>query len=173
MSEFQPAGHTTIAPWVVTEDTRGFLDFVGAAFDGRNEFVVPMEDGSIGHGEISVGDTRILAFDRRAGWPVLPALLRVWVEDADVAMERAVSAGGTVVTIVSDSAFGQRGGRVRDPFGNIWWVSSQIEYVPAEEGLARLSVPRYQAAMVEAQRTLDAELGGRGTSLDVTSARKL
>jgi PhnB protein len=47
---------------------------------------VPLEDGSIGHAEVRVGDTVLLAFD-------------------------------------------QRGGRVPDPFGNIWWISAIVEDV--------------------------------------------
>ena len=69
------------------------------------------ESGTIGHAEIRIGDTIVLAFDRAPEWPVMPSLLRVWVPNADGAFEKAVAAG----------AFGQRGGRVKDPFGNIWW----------------------------------------------------
>jgi PhnB protein len=44
---------------------------------------VPLEDGSIGHAEIRVGDTILLAFDQRSGWLDMPSLLRVFVDDAD------------------------------------------------------------------------------------------
>lgn len=156
-----PAGYTTVAPWVVTDDTGAFLDFVTAVFDGTELARVRVADGSIGHGEIRVGDTVVLAFDRRPDWPVLPSLLRVWVPDADLAVERAVAAGATVVTALDDSAFGQRGGRVRDPFGNVWWVVSQVEDVPEDVMWQRLQEPRYAAGMRVAQETLDAELAGR------------
>jgi uncharacterized glyoxalase superfamily protein PhnB len=56
----------------------------------------------------------------------MPSLLRVFVPDADQAFSRAVTTGGHVVTSVADNAFGQRGRRVRDPFGNIWWVVSRV-----------------------------------------------
>lgn len=82
-------GYTTVAPWV-----------------GR----VSTEDGLIGHAEIRVGDTVVLAFD---------SLLRVFVADADEAFPQAVAAGGHVVTSLADDAFGQRGGRIKDPFGNV------------------------------------------------------
>jgi PhnB protein len=51
---------------------------------------------------------------------------------------------------------------VRDPFGNIWWISAVVEDVAAEEGKRRMAEPRYAEAMREAQETLDAELSGRG-----------
>ncbi|ACQ82216.1 Glyoxalase/bleomycin resistance protein/dioxygenase [Beutenbergia cavernae DSM 12333] len=163
MSNHVPEGYTAVAPWVVTDDTGAFLDFVAAAFDGEELARVPVEDGSIGHGEIRVGDTVVLAFDRRPEWPVMPSLLRVFVPDADVAFSRAVEAGARVVTELDDNAFGQRGGRVRDPFGNIWWVTAHVEDLSEEVMWARLQEPVYAEGMRVAQETLDAELSGRAT----------
>lgn len=171
MNSYTPDGYTNVAPWVVTDDTGAFLDFVTASFDGVELARVPVEDGSIGHGEIRVGDTVVLAFDRAAEWPVMPSLLRVFVPDADVAMERAVDAGARVVTEISDSAFGQRGGRVRDPFGNIWWVVAQVETVAEDEMWRRLSDPVYADPMRIAQETLDAELSGRSGGRSSTPVR--
>ncbi|MEU5099881.1 VOC family protein [Streptomyces sp. NPDC020996] len=156
-----PEGYTTVAPWVVTDDTGAFLDFVAQAFGGDELGRVSTEDGLIGHGEIRVGDTVVLAFDRRADWPTMPSLLRVFVADAEEAFSQAVAAGGRVVTSLADDAFGQRGGRIKDPFGNIWWVVSRVEDVSEDDMWKRLRDPVYAAAMRVAQETLDAELGGR------------
>jgi PhnB protein len=156
-----PTGYTTVAPWIVTDDTGALLDFVTAAFGGVELGRVPLVDGSIGHAEIRVGDTVLLAFDRRADWPVWPSLLRVFVPDADIAFAAALRAGAQAVTVLTDNAFGQRGGRVRDPFGNIWWITAVVETVAPEEGMRRLDESRYREQMDYAQRSLDAELAGR------------
>ncbi|TDE57784.1 VOC family protein [Nonomuraea mesophila] len=156
-----PKGYTSVAPWVVTDDTGAFLDYVSYAFNGTELGRVATEDGLIGHGEIRVGDTVVLAFDRRPDWPAMPSLLRVFVHDAEAVFTRAVEAGGTVVTPVASDAFGQRGGRIKDPFGNIWWVVSHVEDVPEQEMWKRLQEPVYAAGMRVAQETLDAELSGR------------
>lgn len=155
-----PSGYTTVAPWVVTDDTGALLDFVAEAFDGEELARIRTEDGSIGHGEIRIGDTVVLAFDRRPEWPSMPSLLRVWVPDADLAFARALEQGATVVTELGDSAFGQRHGRVKDPLGNIWWVTQQVEAVPEETIWQRLQQPEYSENMQDAQETLDAELSG-------------
>ncbi|ANB10282.1 glyoxalase [Streptomyces ambofaciens] len=161
MKHTAPEGYTSVAPWAVTDDTGALLDFVTAAFDGEELARVTVEDGTVGHGEIRVGDTVVLAFDRRPDWPVMPSLLRIYVPDADAAMAAAVAHGAQVVTDVVDSAWGDRGGRVRDPFGNIWWVVSHVEDVAADLAWQRLSQPRYEQAMRVAQETLDAALSGR------------
>ena len=161
MDSAAPAGYTSVAPWVVTPDTGALLDFVAEVFGGVELGRVPLEDGTIGHAEIRVGDTVLLAFDRQKDWPAMPSLLRVFVEDADAAMERAVAAGARVVTASATHAFGQRGGRVRDRWENIWWISAVVEDVAPEEGMRRLSEPVYAEAMRVAQETLDRELSGR------------
>ena len=161
MDSAAPAGYTSVAPWVVTPDTGALLDFVAEVFGGVELGRVQLEDGTIGHAEIRVGDTVLLAFDRQKDWPAMPSLLRVFVDDADAAIERAVAAGAVVVTASATQAFGQRGGRVRDPFGNIWWISAVVEDVAPEEGMRRLSEPVYAEAMRVAQETLDRELSGR------------
>lgn len=156
-----PDGYTSVAPWIVTDDTGALLDFISEVFDGEELARVVTEDGLIGHGEIRIGDTVVLAFDRRQDWPEMPSLLRVWVPDAGDAFARAVAAGASVVTVLSDNAFGQRGGRIKDPFGNIWWVVSHVEDVAEDVMWQRLQQPEYADQMRVAQETLDAELSGR------------
>lgn len=156
-----PAGYTSVAPWVTTEDTGAFLDFVTSAFEGEELGRVSTESGAVGHAEIKIGDTVVLAFDRDPAWPVMPSLLRVWVSDADAAFERAIAAGGQVVTEIAENAFGQRGGRIKDPFGNIWWVMAHVEDVPEDVMWARLQQPVYAEQMRIAQETFDAEMTGR------------
>ncbi|MGW7265124.1 VOC family protein [Streptomyces sp. NPDC054842] len=161
MGHAAPQGYTSVAPWVVTDDTGELLDFVSAAFGGEEIARVSVEDGSIGHGEIRVGDTVVLAFDRRPDWPAMPSLLRVYVPDADAAMAAALAHGAELVTEVADSAWGDRGGRVRDPFGNIWWVMSRVEDVAPDVAWQRMTEPKYAEAMRRGQETLDAALSGR------------
>ncbi|WAX80470.1 VOC family protein [Streptomyces sp. KMM 9044] len=156
-----PEGCTAVAPWVVTDGTGAFLGFVTEAFGGEELGRVPTEDGLVGHGGIRVGDTVVPAFDRHDDRPAVPSLLRVFVAGADEAFSRAVAAGGRVVTPVLDGAFGQRGGCVEDPFGNIWWVVGCVEYVSEGETWRRLRDPLHAEGMRVAQETLGVELSGR------------
>ena len=96
-------------------------------------------------------------------WSRVPTAVEETVYCPDAAMARAAEAGARVVTEAATNAWGARGGRVRDPLGNIWWVTAQLETVSAEDSWARLSEPGYAAAMREAQETLDVELAGLPT----------
>lgn len=41
MKHTAPEGYTSVAPWVVTDDTGALLDFITAAFDGEEVARVP------------------------------------------------------------------------------------------------------------------------------------
>jgi PhnB protein len=152
----------TVQPWLVSRDTRRLLDFITTAFEGEQLACIPTADGGVGHAEIRVGGSTLLAFDGQPDWPDTFSMLRVFVDDVEAAFRRALGAGAAIVTPLDDTAWGDRGGRVRDPLGNIWWVVQHVEDVPPDEMVNRMSEPRYQHAMRIAQETLDSELGSGG-----------
>ncbi len=54
-------------------------------------------------------------------------------DNVNAAWERAVSAGAEVIYPLADQFYGERGGRIRDPFGQQWMMSQHIEDVPPGE----------------------------------------
>jgi uncharacterized glyoxalase superfamily protein PhnB len=122
-----PASYRTVTPWVITPDTAAMIEFCCEVFDAEEITRVHGEHGRVDHAEIQVGDSIVMLFDSRPGWPQTPAFLRVFVEDADAVQARAVAAGGTSLTAVTERFFGDRIGRIVDPFGNIWWIQSPVE----------------------------------------------
>lgn len=142
-----PEGYTAVTPWLITPDTAGLIDYLERAFGAEDLGRVVLEDGTIGHAELRIGDARLMAFDSPRGWPATPAFLRLYVEDADVTHRRAVEAGGTSVTEVTHLFFGDRVGRVRDPFGNLWWIQTHVEDVDEAEMARRMTDPEHLRAM--------------------------
>lgn len=51
------------------------------------------------------------------------------------------------MTEVTHLLWGDRAGRVRDPFGNLWWIQARVEEVPPEELERRMSDPVFTKAM--------------------------
>jgi PhnB protein len=156
-----PVTNRTAQSWIVTRDTARLLSFATEAFGAVEIARVPTEDGGIGHAEFTIGDTWLLAFDAQADWPDTPAMLRVFVDDAEAVVARGVAAGAKIVTDLDDTAWGDRGGRLRDPLGNIWWSVQHVEDVDPDEMVGRLGEPSYQESMRHAQESLDRELSGR------------
>lgn len=156
-----PAGYPNVSPWITTGNTAKLIEFLKEAFDAEeaegSRFV--NEDGSIGHAEVRIGDSVILMFDAKPQWPTIQALLRLFVVDADNAYQKAIDAGAESVTRVTTLAFGDRVGRVRDPFGNIWWIQSHLEDVSEKEMMERLQEPGAEEAMKYVEQSLEWELG--------------
>jgi uncharacterized glyoxalase superfamily protein PhnB len=135
-----PAGYRTLTPYLAVPDGAAAIDFYVRAFGAE---IVSRMDGPgdvVMHAELRIGDsmlqmsTEMPDFGLRApqpGW--VHSSLVVYVPDTDAFVDRAVAAGATVQTPVSDTFSGDRHGTVMDPFGHRWAVCSKIEDVPTEE----------------------------------------
>jgi PhnB protein len=148
-----PEEYGTVTPWVVTNDTRRLLEFMKQAFDAEELGRVEVEGGAIGHAEARIGDSIIMMFDSPFAVPT-PGLLRLYVEDGAAVFARAVAAGATVVTQLTELAWGDRVGRVRDPLGNLWWIQERVDEPTPEELARRFQDPKFTQAMHYLQSTL-------------------
>jgi PhnB protein len=153
-----PPGYTAVTPWIVSRSTDRLLAFVTEAFGAEELARVPNPDGSIGHAEFRIGDAVVMAFDARPSWPATPAFLRLYVTDGDAVFRRALDAGATPVTEMTNLFFGDRVGRVRDALGNVWWIQARVDELPPEELQRRATEERYRPAMEYVQQSLDAAM---------------
>lgn len=156
-----PPDYGSITPYISVRGAADLLDFLTAAFGAVERGRVYNDDGTIGHAEVWIGDSVIMMFDARETWPATPSLLTLYVEDCDKVHQQALDAGARTVTPLSTNAWGDRGSRVCDPFGNIWWIQTHVEDVPEEEIMRRMGEQKYIDEMHVAQQTLDDELSGR------------
>jgi PhnB protein len=62
-----------------------------------------------------------------------PVMLHLYVTDVDAVAQRAADEGATILRAVEDQFYGDRGGKLRDPFGHVWWIATHIEDVSAEQ----------------------------------------
>ncbi|WP_370946551.1 VOC family protein [Amycolatopsis sp. cg5] len=142
-----PQGYHAVTPWIITPDSRQAMAFAARAFDAEEIAVVAMPDGSVGHAEMRIGDSVVMFFDSRPEWQDSPAYLRLYVEDSDATFKKALEAGATAVTEMTELFFGDKVGRVRDPFGNVWWIQERLEELDEAEAMRRMTMPRYTEAM--------------------------
>jgi uncharacterized glyoxalase superfamily protein PhnB len=161
-----PGGKATVTPYVAAKGAARFLDFVEEVFTTNRAMRVPNEDGTIGHAEIRIGESVVMAFDSRPEWPPTPSFLSVYVDDVDEVVARALAAGATLVTAVETSRIvGDRGGRIKDPVGNIWWVQTHLEDVDQATMMQRFADPAELAIMRRLQQSFDDEMRSRGAAL--------
>lgn len=126
----QPPGFTTLFPYMMVDDARAYLDFLHDGLGGDVVAVHDAPDGGVANAMVRFGDTTIMLSDAREAWPATTGTYYLYVDDADAAMARALSAGGDEIMPVADHPFGDRQGGVRDPRGNIWWLSQRLSEGP-------------------------------------------
>jgi uncharacterized glyoxalase superfamily protein PhnB len=125
--------HTITARLAIT-DAAAAIDFYAKAFDAREtgeRHSAP--DGTVIHAELQIGDSVVMITEDKG----YTALLCTYWPDVDAAWDRAIAAGAEVVYPLADQFYGERGGRVRDPFGHQWMMSSRIEALSHEEMSSR------------------------------------
>jgi PhnB protein len=134
----------TVTPRLVVRDAARAVDFYRAAFAAEElgeRFTGP--SGELVHAEVRIGDSVIMLTDETDdGAPakspqslghVVTAIMATYWDDVDAAWQRALTAGAGVVYPLVDQFYGERAGRLRDPFGQQWMLSQRIESMSAEE----------------------------------------
>ncbi len=129
-----PDGYSAITPYLVVENASGFIDFLVAAFGAVERLRVPMPQGGVGHAEVEIdGAALMLADAMPPDYPPTRSLIHLYVADVDSVFARAVAAGGTSVAAPSDQFYGDRLGRITDPYGNQWSIASHVEDLTPEQ----------------------------------------
>ena len=138
----------SVTPSIVCTPCSDAIDFYERAF-GAVEVPPRMTgpDGSIGHAEIRIGDSVIMVADEWPGGPTLapPTLggstvaLFIYTDNVDAMWQRALDAGAEVVFPLELQFYGDRSGRLRDPFGHTWGLAQRVEDVDDEEMARRMA----------------------------------
>jgi len=138
-----PEGYHTVTPYLVQKDTKSALEYYKKAFGAETRMTMPSPDGRIGHAEIKIGDSMVFMSDefpemaqgskspQAAG--CVTSTVFLYVPDVDAVFKRAVDAGGKVLMPVTDMFWGDRFGRLADPFGHHWGIASRKEDLTPQE----------------------------------------
>jgi uncharacterized glyoxalase superfamily protein PhnB len=149
-----PGGKSTATPYIVAKGADRFLEFVERTFEVAAALRVPNQDGTVGHAEVTVGESVLMTFDAAPEWPDSPSFLSVYVDDVDRTYAKALEAGATVVTELMYSRItGDRGCRVKDPVGNIWRLQTHVEDVDLSSLGELFADPKELELMRYAQET--------------------
>jgi PhnB protein len=137
-----PEGFGTVTPHLVVEGAADALDFYKRAFGAEELVRMPMPDGQrLMHAAIKIGESMLMLVDAFEEWGVKgpkslggsPVTIHLFVPDVDAAFQRAVDAGCTVAMPVADQFWGDRYGKLKDPFGHDWSLATHLRQLsPAE-----------------------------------------
>jgi PhnB protein len=136
-----PDGFHAVTPYLTVRGAASAIDFYKRAFGATEILRMPGPDGKIMHAEITIGDSRVMLADESAvaGTQSPQALngtacgVFLYIEDVDATFKQAIKAGGKEAQPVQDMFWGDRFGKMTDPFGHKWMLATHIEDVTPEE----------------------------------------
>ena len=136
-----PTGYHSVTPSLVVRDAPGAIEFYKRAFGAEEVGRLADENGIVMHAEIRIGDSIVMLGEENEEWGALsplstngsPGSLHIYVADADAAFARAVDAGATVRLPLEDAFWGDRYGKLTDPFGHEWAIATRLREMTNEE----------------------------------------
>jgi PhnB protein len=136
-----PEGYRTITPNLICRNAARAIEFYKTAFGATELRRAPGPNGEIMHAELQIGDSKFFINDSMSNTPLLspgrgvsnPMYIHLYVPDADAIFNRAVTEGARVEIPLQDMFWGDRYGKLTDPFGQQWGIATHIEDVAPEE----------------------------------------
>src|SRR5215217_878987 len=138
-----PAGFHTLTPCLTVKNAAEAIEFYKKAFGATEISRAMAPDGKgIWNAQLQISSSRFMLNDEfpdMDGTKAPPSLggtsvnLHLYVEDADAVYNAAVAAGATVTMPIMDIFWGDRYGKVTDPYGHDWAVATHIEDLSEEE----------------------------------------
>jgi len=135
-----PEGYHSLTPAIVCKGAARAIEFYKEVFHAKELFRMAGPGGSIGHAELQIGDSRLMLSDEFPGMTNAPGSSRVtssslflYSDNVDALFDRAVKAGAKVEMALQNQFWGDRYGKIRDPFGHQWGLAQHVEDVAPEE----------------------------------------
>jgi uncharacterized glyoxalase superfamily protein PhnB len=138
-----------MTPYLTVRNAEAAISFYQQAFGAAEKLRLVVPDGkAIVHAELQIGDALLYLSEE---FPEMcnkspqtlngsPVTLHLQVDNADAWFDRAVHAGATVIMPLENMFWGDRYGRLSDPFGHQWAIASHVEDVSPEEMNQRMLV---------------------------------
>jgi PhnB protein len=122
----------SVTPYLCIRGAGEALSFYAKAFGAEELMRMADPSGKVMHAEMRIGDSLVMLADEFPDFGILspatlggtPVLMAVYVEDVDAFAKRAVAEGAEVVIPVADQPYGDRAGRLKDPYGHLWIVAT-------------------------------------------------
>ena len=136
-----PENYHSITPNLVCHNAAKAIDFYKAVFGATEIMRMPGPDGKIMHAELKIGDSPFFLNDTMSKTMPTgpepgvsnPTYLHVYVTDVDSVFNRAIEGGSRIELPVQDMFWGDRYGKLTDPFGQQWGIATHKEDVSPED----------------------------------------
>lgn len=136
-----PEGMHTVTPHLICAGAAEAIEFYRKAFGAVELSRMPGADGKLMHASIRIGDSVVMLNEENPDWSAFgpkhlrgsPVTIHLYVENVDAVFDQAVRAGAKVAMPLDDMFWGDRYGKLEDPFGHQWSVGTHVRDVSPEE----------------------------------------
>jgi uncharacterized glyoxalase superfamily protein PhnB len=130
-----------VTPHLVCAGAADAIEFYKKAFNAIEAGRLAGPQGKLMHALIRIGDSCVMLADEFPQWGSFgpkslkgsPVTIHLYVEDVDAVVARALAAGAKITMPVADMFWGDRYGKIEDPFGHSWSVATHLRDVSQEE----------------------------------------
>lgn len=141
-----PKGYNTVTPYLVIKGAAKAIEYYKSVFGATVAVRMDGPNGSVGHAELQIGDSRIMLADENPAMGnrsaesigASPVSLYVYLPDCDTVVAKAAAEGAKILKPVADQFYGDRSGFIQDPFGHLWGIATHKEDVSDEEMKKRM-----------------------------------
>jgi PhnB protein len=154
-----PPGYHSVTPYLVVNDAAKAIDFYKQAFGATELARMGGPGGKIGHAELKIGDSMIMLSDEMMGnrspqsFGGSPVSIFLYVENVDSTFSQAINAGAKSEMSPDNMFWGDRYGKLTDPFGHSWALATHVEDVAPEEMKKRAQAAMSQMSQAAAKAT--------------------
>ena len=135
-----PKGYSSITTAIAVKDAVKALEFYKKIFGAKVLAKLVAPGNIIVYSQIQIGNTCLMLSEENPKFNHSPqsigcstVVLHHYVDDVDKFMLKAKKAGSKILVPPSDQFYGDRAGRIEDPFGHIWSIATHIEDVSPQE----------------------------------------
>ena len=136
-----PEGYSTVTPHLVLRGAARAIEFYKKAFGAQERMRMGGPDGNIGHAELQIGNSIVMCADEspQLGSSAPETVggtsvhIFLYVPNVDKVFAMATAAGAKVDMPLTDMFWGDRYGKLSDPFGHKWSMATHIEDVSPKE----------------------------------------
>jgi PhnB protein len=139
-SSYIPEGYNAVIPALAFHGAAAAIKWYVDVFGAKEKMRFENPDKTIAHAEITMGGDVIMVSEENLQYNSSPKTLKgnsvnlcVYVPDVDAVIRKAVENGATLIMQADDQFYGDRSGRIEDPFGYRWIISTHVKDVSEEE----------------------------------------
>ncbi|WP_276372119.1 VOC family protein [Chryseolinea sp. H1M3-3] len=137
---YVPKGLLALTPMLAIRNADQAIAWYEKVFHAKEVYRLTEPNGKIAHAEVRINDCLLMIAEEHPDYNKSPEtlggtsiIMNLYVPDVDETVAKALDEGATMIFPVKDQFYGDRAGRIKDPFGHMWIISKHIKDVEVEE----------------------------------------